>query len=180
MMKTYKCKSKHYGFQLSIPDGWSGSLAIDLLENVPNTVKYRRDSSGKATDSRTIVGPDGKYLTISITPLSENEPEPTIDETDEYFDGLAYRQSLHVIATGTINIANKEHFWATYYRMTLIGQSQIRFFKKYCLFLNRTEYLITAGLWSVLPGDKLPTDQMLEDSEKVYDEIVSSFELSSD
>lgn len=179
-MKTYRYRSRCYGFQLSIPDGWSGSLAIDLLENLPDTGKYPWDSSGKVTDSRTVVGPDGKYLNISITPLSENEPEPTTGETEEYFDGLAYRQNLHVIATGTINVANKEHFWATYYRMTLVGQSQLRFFKKYCLFLNRTEYLIAAALWNAFPGDKLPTDQMLQDSEEVYDEIVSSFELSND
>ena len=124
-----------------------------------------------------MLGPNDKYLNIVITPLLENEPEPTINETEEYFDGLTYRQSLHVIAIGTINVANKEHFWATCYRMTLIGQNQLQFIKKYCLYLSRTEYLITAGLWSASSGEKLPTDQMLKDNEKVYDEIVSSFKL---
>lgn len=178
-MKIYKYKSKHYGFQISISDRWSGS-PVDLFFRLQNAIKSVQKTPGKVSDSKTVVGPNGKYMNILITPLLANEPEPTINETEEYFDGLAYRQNLHVMATGTINVANKEHFWATYYRMTLIGQSQLQFYKKYCLFLNRTEYLITAGLWSASSGDKLPTDQMLEDSEKVYDEIVSSFELLND
>ena len=179
-MKTYKYKSKHFGFQMSIPDGWSGSLMRDLLARLSDTNEYLGNSSGKVSDSRTVLGPNGKYLNIMITPLLENESEPTINETEEYFDGLTYRQNLHVIATGTINVANKEHFSVTYYRMALIGQNQLQFFKKYSLCLNRTEYLITASLWSASSGGKLPTDQMIKDNEKVYDEIVSSFKLLND
>ena len=134
-MKPYNYKSTHFGFQVYIPDSWSGSFAANLL------------AKGEATNSKTILGPDGKYLNILITPLQENEHEPTIKETREYFEGLTYRQNLNVIATGTINIENKEHFWATYYRMTFFGQRQLQFYKKYSLFLNRTEYLITAMLW---------------------------------
>jgi hypothetical protein len=178
-VKIYKYKSRHYGFQISIPDRWSGSR-VDLSYRLQNAIKSVQRTPGEISDSRTVVGPNGKFLNILITPLLANEPEPTIKETEEYFDGLAYRQNLHVIATGTINIANKEHFWATYYRMTLIGQSQILFFKKYCLFLNRAEYLLTAGLYSASSGQKVPTSQMIKDSERVYDEIVLSFKLLND
>ena len=111
-----------------------------------------------------------------ITPLQENEHEPTIKETREYFDGLTYRQNLNVIATGTINIENKEHFWATYYRMTLFGQRQLQFYKLYSLFLNRTEYLITAMLWDASISGKAPTDQQLKENEEIYYNIVTSFE----
>ena len=38
----------------------------------------------------------------------------------------------------------------------------------------------TVVLWSASYGDKLPADQMLEDSEKIYYDIVSSFELLND
>ncbi len=176
-MKTHKFKSKHYSFQISIPDKWSGS-PVDFLFRLQHAIKSVQKGSGKVSDSTTVVGPNGKYLNILITPLLANEPEPTIKETQEYFDGLTHRQNLHIIATGTINIANKDHFWATYYRMTLIRQKQLKFFKKYRIFLNGAEYLVTAGLWSASSGDKLPTNQLLRENEKIYDNIVASFKLS--
>jgi hypothetical protein len=175
-MKTYKYKSKHYGFQMSIPDDWSGSLMTDLI-TLSHIESYQPDPSGKKTDSRTIVGPSGKYLNILITPLLENEPEPTIAQTEEYFDGLTHRQNLNVIATGTISVANREHFWATYYRgflITLAAGGQMQFFKKYCLYLNRAEYLFTAGIFFVSAGERMPTDQDLRESERIFDEMISS------
>jgi hypothetical protein len=56
-----------------------------------------------------------------ITPLLNSEHEPTVDETDRYFDGLSYRQNLNVIRTGSISISNKQHFCATYYRGFLLS-----------------------------------------------------------
>ncbi|MGD0613296.1 MAG: hypothetical protein ABSB41_17500 [Anaerolineales bacterium] len=179
-MKTIKYKSKHFGFQISVPDGWSRSITTDLFVALSDTNKYFGYPPREVSDSRTILGPNGKYLNILITPLSENKSEPTINETKEYFDGLTYRQNLNVIATGTIDIANKEHFWATYYKMTLIGVNQVQIIKKYCLYLNKAEYLITAELGRAGPGEKLPDDQAIENNEKVYDEIISSFRLLND
>ena len=178
-MKIYKYNSKQYGFQMSIPDGWSESLMTRLIK-FSHIESYQPDPSGKKTDTRTIVGTNGKYLNMLITPLLDTEHEPTIDETAEYFDGLSYRQNLNVIATGSINIANKQHFWATYYRgfvLTLATGGQMQFFKKYCIYLNRVEYLFTAGLYSFSTGEKPPTDQDLSEIEKVFDEITSSLEL---
>ena len=177
-MNAYKYDSKRFGFQMSIPDDWAES-SLGLLTTLTDGNVSPWESSGQASDSRTIVGPDGEFLNILITPLAEGKPEPTIDKTEEYFDGLSYRQNLHVMATGTINIADKEHFWASYYRMSL-PPGNLQFYKKYRLFLNRAEYLITAVLWSPSPGEGPPTGQMLEDSERVYDTIVASFELLSD
>ncbi len=181
-MKTYTYNSELYGFQMSIPDNWSGTNITDLIDNVsyPGGYEGQGDSLGKRTYSRTIVGPDGKYLNILITPLLENEPEPSIKDTMEFFDGWSYKQNLHVIKTGTIHIANKEHFWATYdsnLLMSIMVGGQMQFFKKYCLYLNRVEYLITAGLYCVNPGEKLPTDKDLGDSEKTFDGMVSSMKL---
>ncbi len=180
MTKTYKYKSKLLAFQVSIPDDWSGSPMTDLFAQLSETDKLLHDPSGKVSDSITLLGPNSRYLHILITPLLQHEPEPTIKETEEYFEGLSYRQNLNVIATGTINVSSKEHFWATYYKMTLIGQSQIQFFKKYCLYLNRVEYLLTAGLYFASSGQKLPTDQVIKASERNYDEVVLSFKLSND
>ena len=178
-MRVYKYNSKQYGFQMSVPDGWSESLIRDL-DNLSRIESYQPDPSGKKTDTRTIVGANGKYLNMLITPLLDSEHEPTIDETAEYFDGLSNRQNLNVIATGSISIANKKHFWATYYRgfvLSLATGGQMQFFKKYCIYLNRVEYLFTAGLYSFSAGEKPPTDQDLSAIEKVFDEMVSSIGL---
>jgi hypothetical protein len=178
-MKVYTYNSKQYGFQMSIPDGWFEAAMRDL-NNLSHIESYQPDPSGKSTDTRTIVGTNGKYLNMLITSLLETEHDPTVEETSEYFDGLSYRQNLNVIRTGSINIANKQHFWATYYRgfvLTLVTDGQVKFFKKYCIYLNRVEYLFTAGLYSFGAGEKLPTDQELNESEKVFDDMVSSLEL---
>jgi hypothetical protein len=178
-MRVYKYKSKKYGFQMSIPDGWSESVMIDLI-NLSQIGCSQPDSSGKKTDTRSLVGTNGKFLNMLITPLLENEHEPTIDETTKYFDGFSNRQDLNVIGTGSIIIANKEHFWATYYRgfeLALVTGGQMQFFKKYCIYLNRVEYLFTAGLYSFSADEKPPTDQDLSESEKVFDDMVSSLVL---
>jgi hypothetical protein len=180
-MNVYKYDSKQHGFQMSIPDGWSESVPRDLI-NLSRIESYKPDPSGKKTDTRTIVGVNRKYLNMLITPLLEAEHEPTTHETSEYFDGLSHRQSLNVMRTGSINIANKQHFWATYSRgfaLTLATGGEMQFFKKYCIYLNRVEYLFTAGLYSFSAGEKPPTDQDLSESEKVFDEMVSSLELLS-
>lgn len=168
-MKTYNYKSSHSEFEMSIPDDWSGSVIVgstDLLT--------------EKSDSRTIVGPNSQYLNIIITPLADRDLEPTINQTEQYFDGLAQRQNLNVIATGTINVADKLHFCAAYHRgflLTLVTGGQMQFFKKYCLYLNRVEYLITAGLFFVRAGDRLPTNQDLSESEKIFDEMISTIRL---
>jgi hypothetical protein len=171
-MGIYKYKSNFFSFEMLIPDGWASSPAIDSIDHA--------HSPEEKSDSRTIVGPYGKYLNIIITPLSVNEPEPAIIQTEQFFDGLAQRQELHVIATGTINVADKPHFWATYHRgflLTLAIGGQMQFFKKYCLYLNRVECLITAGLFFVRAGERMPTDQDLGESEKLFDVIVKSIRL---
>lgn len=178
-MKIYKYNSKQYGFLMAIPDGWSGSLMSDLI-NSSHHKSNQPYSSGKKTDTRTIVGANKKYLNMQITPLLDTEHEPTIDETAEYFDGLSYRQNLNVMATGSINIANKQHFWATYNRgfaLSLAAGGQMQYFKKYCIYLNRVEYLFTAGLYIFSAGEKPPTDQDLSESEKIFDDMVSSITL---
>jgi hypothetical protein len=179
-MRTYRYNAKHFGFEMSIPDGWSASPIVDLIAHLSHVSDSFGSPSGERSDSRTIVSPSGKYLHILITPLSESEPEPTIGQTEEYFDGLTNRQNLNVIATGTINVANREHFWATYYRgfsITLAAGGQMQFFKKYCLYLNRAEYLFTAGLFFVSAGERMPTDQDLRESERVFDAMISSIKL---
>lgn len=181
-MKTFKYNSKYFGFAMAIPDDCSLSPIVDLIQT--DDLLHNCDSFGfpprLISDSRTIVGSNGKYLHILVTPLSGDKPEPTISQTEEYFDDFSNRQNLMVIATGTIKVANKEHFWATYYRgylLTIASGGEMQFFKKYCLYLNRAEYLITAGLYCVGAEDKMPTDHDLHESERIFDEMVSSIIL---
>jgi hypothetical protein len=169
-MRTIKHRGNRWGYEVSIPRDWSRSLRITLLERLLD--------SGAA--SRAFVGPNGKFLHIAITPLNETDAEPTIDETETFFDGLSHRQSLHVIATGAITVADKEHFWATYYKLRPSGGEQAQFIKKYCLYFNRIEYLMTGQLYLASAGQKLPTGEMLSESERIYDEIVLSFRPLTD
>jgi hypothetical protein len=181
-VKTYKYRHQIFGFQMSIPDDWSDSPMVDVVNRLSHNNESKPNSASKNSDSWTIIGPNSNYLNILITPLSANEPEPTINQTAGYYNGLSLRQDLNVIATGAIFVAEKEHFWATYHRgspISLVMGGQIQFFKKYCLYLNRVEYLITAGMIFVSPGDKLPTDQDIRDREKIFDEMVSSIHLSN-
>ncbi len=179
-MKDYTYYSKHSGFQITIPDDWFESSIVDVIDQLPhNNGSFSSSTRGKS-DSRTITGPNGKYLNILITPLLENETEPSIVQTEDFFDGFCNRQNLNVIETGTMYVANKEHFWATYSRgfmLTLTAGGQMQFYKKYCLYLNRAEYLLTASLYSFSSGEKLPTDQLLSEIKKVYDDIVLSLKL---
>lgn len=175
-MKTYTHKSKDLGLQVSIPDGWSALPTMGSHGYPSGDNQFLRAPSGTLSES-TLLGPHGESLHILLTVLPEGKPEPTIAETEEYFDGLTYRENLNIIATGTIRVAGQEHFWATYYRMTLLGPSQIQFFKKYCLYLKGVECLLTAGLCPASAGRRLPTDQMIKDSERVHDEIILSIRL---
>ena len=167
-MKICKVGSRQSGFQISIPDNWSTQKMKNFLTSL--------NRNDQATTSKTITGPNGEFLNILITPLKEKEKEPTVQETADYFDGLSYKENLNVIDTGTIIVQKKEHFWAKYYRMTLFGKRQLQFFKKYSLFLNRIEYLITAGLWDAAITGKAPTDAQLDEQEEIYDKIIQSFE----
>ncbi len=174
-MNIYEFQSHRFGFRISLPEGWRSSRK-EFLSRLSENVRILGNPSQRLYYDRTFLGPEGKYLHILITPSLENEPEPTINETEAYFDDLSYRQNLHVINTGSIKVLNKDHFWATYYRMSLIGNKQTEFFKKYCLYLNNAEYLLTALLYLANSDIKPPTDQMLKVQETIYDGIITSFE----
>lgn len=179
-MKTYRKHATYLNFEMSIPDGWATAPMVDRIDDLMHPGDSSTKPAGVSSYSETMVGPDGKYLHILTTPLSDGQPVPNINQTRGYFDGLTNRQNLNVIATGTIKIANQEHFWATYYRgflLSLAAGGQMQFFKKYCLYLDRVECLITAGLFFVNPGGRVPTDQDLRQNERIYDEIVSSIRL---
>lgn len=114
------------------------------------------------------------FINIIVTPLKPDEPEPSIEDAEEYFDGLAYRQNLFGESTGRIEVLSKEHFTATYYRTNPAGALLI---KKYCLYMDRLEYLITAGLANISRGEGRPDEAELRKKENIYDNIVKSFAL---
>jgi hypothetical protein len=174
-VKAYKFKRRQFGFQILIPDDWYDSR-MEFIARILDAIRILRNPSKKISYERILLGPNGKYFHIFATPLLENEPELTINETLEYFDGLAYRQNLNVIATGIIHIAKKEHFWATYYKTILLETSRDLYYKKYCLYFNRVEYLLTAAIYHGSSVQRLSIDQIIQDNERIYDEVVLSFE----
>ena len=114
------------------------------------------------------------FINISVTPMKQDEPEPSIETASEYFDGLAYRQNLFEESTSRIEILSKDHFTATYYRTNPTGAQLI---KKYCLYIERLEYLITAVLANVSRGEGRPDETGVSKKEDIYDNIVKSFVL---
>ncbi len=175
-MKTIGLGSGNLNFQMLIPEDWFRSLLDDLNFALSESDQTFVNPAAKLSDSRTFVGPEGKYLNILVTPLLPHEAEPGLKETGEYFAGLAEKYDMTLIKAGTIKIADTERFWAVYYRGKLYRGGPIHYFKKYVLYQDRVEYLLTAFLWAVLPGQPLPTDEMLLRAEKSFDEMVSSIE----
>jgi hypothetical protein len=177
-MKTYSYKSVKYGFQMSIPDEWSGPGILNWLLRLLTPPVYYEDSGMiRESITKTLFGPGGKSFSIIITPQSENQSLPSIQEVDDFFEGWAYRLNRHIIDTGTIKVGDQDFFCASYYYGLMGGglkASPIYFHKKYSLFLNHAEYLLTASLYRMDPGQKLPTDDLLAENEKVYDEMVGS------
>jgi hypothetical protein len=176
-MKTLSLKSERCCFQMLIPQDWSSSLLDDLSFVLSELNQTFVHPAMKLSDSKTFTGPEDRYLNILITPLLPDEAEPGLRETGEYFARLAEQFDLNVIKTGTIGVANKEHFCATYYRGRPYRPGPIYFYKKYVLYQDRVEYLLTACLYALVPGRPLPTDAMLRASEKEFDGMVATIEL---
>ena len=174
-MSTYEFMSEPYGFQLTIPDSWSGSL-LGRLWRFFSGVKRTRNALGSVSLQTTLSGPHDQHLHIVVDPLSPGVAEPTLDETREFYANYAYRRPmLSEVDTGTIRIGSREHFWAKYY---LHGAGQPVLVKKYAILVNRVEYVLTARLGSATDGHPLVPDDVVKSRESVYDEIVSSFRLT--
>lgn len=174
-MKTYERKARQFGYQLAIPDDWSASGIVDALAPLLDRTRRMRGASRKMSDQRTLLGPQGRFLHILATPLADADPEPSIDDTRVFFDGLARRQSLKLLASGQIPAGGVDHFWAIYVAPAERDKPVIRIYKKYCLYLQRVEYLLTAELFALPEDARLPTRQMLDERAEAYDEIVRTF-----
>ena len=133
-----------------------------------------RNTQNDTSLLKSIIGPDQMFINIVVTALKQDEPEPSIEFTSEYFDGLAYRQNLLDESTSTIKVLSKDHFTATYYRTTPAGAQLI---KKYCLYIERLEYLITVILANISRGEGRPDETKVNEKENIYDSIVKSLVL---
>ena len=173
-MRSYSlCQTKFYKSQIALPEDWSGILRR-LLSRF---LDFRWAFFGSREDhslSKTILGPNRMFLHANIRPLLQGESEPSIDMTREYFEGLSYRQNYYEVSTDTIEVLSKEHFTATYYRTNGIGA---QYNKKYCLYIERLEYLFTAVLASVSKDQGRPDEAGISKNEKTYDEIIRSLHL---
>ena len=173
MSKFLIHQSNRYKAYIILPKGWLGkhepnnswtSKIINWRLKIPNGTSY--------TDH--IFGPNKMYMNIEITSLKEAGPELSLEDSEKWFEGFAYRQNLFDESTSKINVLSKDHFTATYWR---INHSGAQYIKKYCLYIDEQEYLTTAILADILRGEDKPNHVLLSYKETIYDTIVKSFNL---
>jgi hypothetical protein len=173
MKKYYICQTRSHKTYITLPDDWSGIPEHILSQAVNIGSVFTRDQNDDSL-TKTILGPNQMFMNIVVTPLRQGEAEPTIESTSEYFDGLAYRQNLFETLTGKIEVRSKDHFTVKYYRIHSAGA---QFIKKYCLYIERLEYLITTVLANVSKDDGRPDETEMNKKENIYDKIVQSLYL---
>jgi hypothetical protein len=173
MKKYFICQTDVYKSYIFLPDDWSG-IFRRIFSWIIDIVTIFQKPQNDTSLVKSIIGPNQMFINIIVTPLKQDEPEPSIESTSEYFDGLAYRQNLFDESTSTIKVLSKDHFTATYYRATPAGAQLI---KKYCLYIERLEYLITAILANISRGEGRPDQNTVSEKEIIYDGIVKSFVL---
>jgi hypothetical protein len=133
-------------------------------------------AQGDYSLTKSILGPNGLFINIVVTPLGQKEAEPSVEETRRYFEGFAYRQNLSDESTGTIEVLAKTHFTAKYFRTNANGAQLI---KKYSLYVERMEYLITVTLANILRDEERPGEAKVNENENVCDTIVRSLYLET-
>lgn len=173
MEKYFICQTDGYKAYIFLPDNWTG-IFKRIFSWAINIVTIFQKPQNDVSITKSIFGPDQMFINIIVTPLKQGEPEPSIESTSKYFDGFAYRQNLFDESTGTIRVLSKDQFTATYYRATPAGAQLI---KKYCLYVERLEYLITAILANISHGEGRPDQTKVSEKEIIYDRIVKSFVL---
>lgn len=173
MKKYFVCQTGIYKSYIFLPEDWSGIMR-HISSWALNISGVFSKAQNDTSLSKSIIGPNQMFINIVVTPLKQDEPEPSIEDTNEYFDGLAYRQNLFDESKSTIKVLSKDHFTATYYRRTPVGAQLI---KKYCRYIERLEYLITATLANISRGEGRPDQTKVSEKEIIYDGIVKSFVL---
>ena len=116
------------------------------------------------------------FMNIVVTPLRPEETKPSIEQTYDYFEEFAYRQNLFEASTGKIQVLSTKHFTARYYRTNSAGAQLI---KKYCLYIDSIEYIITAVLANVSRNEGRPDEEEVGKKETIYDGIVQSLFLET-
>ena len=170
MYKYFICQTKLSKTYLILPDDWSGILWNGLSWAITFASVFTKGQNDYSLE-KSILGPKRMFINIIVTPLRQGEPEPTIEATSEYFEGLSYRQNLFETCVERIEVQSKEHFTAKYYRANSVGAQM---FKKYCLYINKMEYLITTVLANVSKGNGRPEEAEIIEKENIYDKIVQS------
>jgi hypothetical protein len=169
------CQTKSYKSFIILPDDWSG-----VLRRIGSSMIDIGSAFAKAQDrlsfTKSILGPDRMFMNIVVTPLGRQEEVPSIEETRAYFEGFSERQGLFEASTGKIEVLSDDHFTAKYYR---IGSMGAVLTKKYCLYVERMEYLITARLASASTGEGRPNEARVREKEEIYDRIVQSLFLAA-
>ncbi len=173
MKKYFICQTDVYKSYIFLPEDWYGVLRhiSSWAFNIGGVFSKAQNDTSL---TKSIIGPNQMFINIVVTPLKQDEPEPPMEDTNKYYEGFAYRQHLFEESTCKIKILSKDQFTAKYYRTSPTGAQLI---KKYCLYIERLEYLITAILANVSRGEGRPDDAEVSKKEIIYDNIVKSFIL---
>lgn len=175
MNKYMICQTKTYKTYFMIPDDWSGILQ-SLFSLIINIVGIFIEPQNNKSLSRSLIGPDRMFINIVVTPLKPGEEEQSIEKTREFFEGFSYRQGLFQSSTSKIEVMSKEIFTAKYYRKNSNG---VQLIKKYFLYIEKMEYLITTGLSNISKNDGEPDLTEITKKENIYDSIVQSLFLQA-
>jgi hypothetical protein len=175
MNRYFICQTKSYKTYIILPDDWSGVLRYTLSWIINIGCVFTRSQHDYSL-TKSILGPNRMFLNIIVTPLRLEEAEPSIEATHEYFEGFSYRENLFEASTGTIEVLGNECFTARYYRINPRGAQLI---KKYCLYSERIEYLITAVLANISKDGEEPDEAQVTKKESIYDGIVQSLFLEA-
>jgi len=175
MNRYFVCQTKSYKTYIILPHDWSGVLRYTLSWVINIGGVFTRTQNDYSL-TKSILGPNRMLVNIVVTPLRPQEAEPSIETTREYFEGFSYRQNLFEASTGKIEVLSKEYFTAKYYRINSMGAQLI---KKYSLYIERMEYLITAILANVSKDGQRPDEAEVNKKENIYDSIVQSLFLEA-
>jgi hypothetical protein len=170
MNKFFVCQTNSYKTYIILPDDWSGVLRIILSRIIDIGSIFARTQNDHSL-TKSILGPNRMFINIVVTPLKQGEAEPSMETTSDYFEGLSYTHNFFEMSTSKIEVLSKEHFTAKYYRINPVG---VQLFKKYCLYIERLEYLFTTVLANVSKNEDRPDESVVSKKEYIYDNIVQS------
>jgi hypothetical protein len=90
MKKYFVCQTGVYKSYLFLPDDWSGIFRY-IFSWIINIVTVFQSTQNDASLIKSIIGPNQMLINIVVTPLKQDEPEPSIEFTSEVGKGTTFQ-----------------------------------------------------------------------------------------